>query len=54
MSRPGVSAPAAFGIPLAVVEAVARRIKQSGKLRIADIAEYNPHYDIDGEFSPCS
>ena len=44
---PGVSAPAAFGVPLCVVEALALRVKQSGKMRLADIAEFNPHYDID-------
>lgn len=44
---PGVSAPAAFGIPLTVVEAFVRRIKASGKLRLADMAEMNPEYDID-------
>lgn len=45
---PGVSAPAAFGIPLSVVEAFARRIKASGKLRLAELAEMNPEHDIDG------
>lgn len=44
---PGVSAPAAFGVPLAVVEAMVMRIGASGKLRAADIAEYNPEYDQD-------
>ncbi len=44
---PGVSAPAAFGVPLSVVEALALRVKQSGKMRLADIAEFNPDYDID-------
>ena len=44
---PGVSAPAAFGVPLCVVEALALRVKQSGKLRIADLAEFNPRFDID-------
>lgn len=44
---PGVSAPAAFGIPLTVVEAFVRRVKASGKLRLADMAEMNPEYDID-------
>lgn len=44
---PGVSAPAAFGIPLSVVEAFARHIKASGKLRLAELAEMNPEHDID-------
>src|SRR3546814_12598663 len=44
---PGVSAPAALGVPLYVVEAFTNRIKASGKLRLAEIAEMNPEYDID-------
>jgi formiminoglutamase len=34
-------------VPLAVVEACARRVKASGKLRLADLAEFNPTYDVD-------
>lgn len=45
---PGVSAPAPYGVPLPVIEACARRVKASGKLRLADIAEFNPGHDIDG------
>ncbi|WP_432258841.1 formimidoylglutamase [Cupriavidus sp. TMH.W2] len=44
---PGVSAPAAYGVPLPVVEAVALLARRSGKLRVADLAEYNPQYDRD-------
>jgi formiminoglutamase len=44
---PGVSAPAALGVPLAVVEAMVMRVRASAKLRAADIAEYNPQYDQD-------
>jgi formiminoglutamase len=44
---PGVSAPAALGIPLSVVEAMVVRVAASGKLRAADIAEYNPSLDQD-------
>ncbi len=44
---PGVSAPAARGIPLDVVEPLLDSIKHSGKLRLFDIAETNPDYDID-------
>ena len=45
---PGVSAPAPYGVPLPVVEACVLHAKASGKLRLADIAEFNPEYDIDG------
>ncbi|MGB6115367.1 MAG: formimidoylglutamase, partial [Comamonas sp.] len=45
---PGVSAPAPYGVPLPVVEACLLRVKASGKLRLADIAEFNPGHDIDG------
>ncbi|OZI49702.1 formimidoylglutamase [Bordetella genomosp. 4] len=44
---PGVSAPAAYGVPLTVIEEIALKVKQSGKLRLADLAECNPDYDID-------
>ena len=44
---PGVSAPNAFGVPMCVIEACAQRVKASGKLRLADIAEINPLFDID-------
>ncbi|WP_151638028.1 formimidoylglutamase [Noviherbaspirillum aerium] len=44
---PGVSAPAARGVPLEVVEPIADMIAVSGKLRLADIAELNPGRDID-------
>ncbi len=44
---PGVSAPAAYGVPMSVVEAFVERVKGSGKLRLADIAEMNPDFDID-------
>lgn len=44
---PGVSAPAPYGVPLSVIEACALHVKASGKLRLADIAEFNPEYDID-------
>ncbi|ORJ62400.1 formimidoylglutamase [Geothermobacter hydrogeniphilus] len=47
---PGVSAPATRGLPLEILEHLLERIRrQAGKkLRLADIAEYNPTYDIDG------
>ncbi|MBH0085663.1 formimidoylglutamase [Psychrobacter sp. SCQQ22] len=44
---PGVSAPAAFGIELGFVERMVRTIMTSGKVKIADIAEINPTFDID-------
>lgn len=44
---PGVSAPAALGVPLSVVEAMVGCIIDSSKLRVADIAEYNPWLDKD-------
>jgi len=45
---PGVSAPAAYGVPLPVVEALVDAAKATGKLRLADIAELNPAFDRDG------
>lgn len=45
---PGVSAPAAAGIGLDVVEAVIRRVVGSGMLVAADVAELNPRHDVDG------
>lgn len=45
---PGVSAPAAHGVAFEVVEALIGVVRRSGKLRVADIAEYNPTYDRDG------
>jgi formiminoglutamase len=44
---PGVSAPAARGVPLDVIEPLVDAVAQSGKLRLADMAEFNPAYDID-------
>lgn len=45
---PGVSAPAAYGVPLPVISAVCRQVVESGKLLHADVAELNPEFDIDG------
>ena len=45
---PGVSAPAAYGVPLPVISAVCRQVARSGKLLHLDIAELNPAFDIDG------
>ena len=44
---PGVSAPASRGVDLAVIEALINIVVKSGKVKLADIAEYNPNYDID-------
>jgi formiminoglutamase len=44
---PGVSAPAARGVGLEMIEPVIDLIAGSGKLRLADIAELNPGRDID-------
>lgn len=44
---PGVSAPAARGVPLDIVEAITDHVASSGKMRLADIAELNPDFDID-------
>lgn len=45
---PGVSAPAAFGVPLAVVERLLLRVCASPKLALLDVAEFNPVFDVDG------
>jgi formiminoglutamase len=44
---PGVSAPAVKGIDLNVFEPIFQAIKQTGKIRVFDVAECNPQYDLD-------
>jgi formiminoglutamase len=44
---PGVSAPAAYGVPLPVITAICRQVAASGKLFHLDVAELNPALDID-------
>lgn len=44
---PGVSAPAARGVALEVIEPLVALAAGSGKLRLADIAELSPPHDID-------
>ncbi|SDT15725.1 formimidoylglutamase [Pseudomonas oryzae] len=44
---PGVSAPAAHGVPLALLEPLIERLAASGKLLLAELAELNPEHDID-------
>jgi formiminoglutamase len=46
-TAPGVSAPAARGVPLEVLEPLVTAAARSGKLAAADIAELNPVFDID-------
>lgn len=44
---PGVSAPAAAGVQLSVLESIIDAAIASGKLKICDVAELNPRFDID-------
>ena len=46
-SAPGVSAPAALGVPLANVERLVSLVIDSGRLVAADVAELNPELDRD-------
>lgn len=46
-SAPGVSAPAARGIELAVLETLLDDVLASGKLWLAEVAELNPQFDPD-------
>ena len=48
---PGVSAPAAKGLSLDFVERCIEHIFKKGIVKMADIAETNPIYDIDGRSS---
>jgi formiminoglutamase len=43
-----VSAPAARGVGLDVLEPLVDAVCASGKVRLADIAEMNPRFDVDG------
>ncbi|MGA6209138.1 formimidoylglutamase [Nocardia testacea] len=45
---PGVSAPAAYGVPVEIIQRVCDRVSAAGKLAVVDIAELNPAFDIDG------
>lgn len=49
-TAPGVSAPAGRGVPLPELEQLLAFIRSVARdrLRVADIAEYNPNYDLDG------
>ncbi|MFC9994894.1 formimidoylglutamase [Nocardia sp. NPDC127526] len=44
---PGVSAPAAYGVPLEVIQRICDQAAVSGKLAAVDVAELNPSLDID-------
>jgi formiminoglutamase len=46
---PGVSAPAALGVPLAHIEQLVDQVLRSNRLVAADIAELNPPFDRDGQ-----
>lgn len=46
-AAPGVSAPAALGVEPALLERLAALVAGSGKVRVADVAELNPRFDID-------
>ena len=45
---PGVSAPAAYGVPLPLIAAAVQAAAGSGKLALLDVVELNPSLDIDG------
>ncbi len=45
---PGVSAPAALGVDAAIVERLVAAVVASGRVAIADVAELNPRFDVDG------
>lgn len=45
---PAVSAPAARGVPLDIVERLAAEVVGSGKLLAVDVVEFNPRFDADG------
>ncbi|RDB42982.1 formimidoylglutamase [Halomonas sp. DQ26W] len=45
---PGVSAPAAHGVSLALLEPLVVRLRDSQKLALVDLAELNPSFDVDG------
>ncbi|MGC8481725.1 MAG: arginase family protein, partial [Acidimicrobiales bacterium] len=50
-SMPAVSAPAPLGVPVSVIEEIIEVVRLSGKLAVADIAEFNPAFDPTGNGS---
>jgi formiminoglutamase len=53
-TAPGVSAPAAFGVPFPVIAAACRQAAASGKLALVDVVELNPEFDEDGATARCA
>lgn len=51
---PGVSAPAARGVPLHVVEALVAKVLSSGRVRLADIVELCPRRDQNDRSARCA
>ncbi|MGP4975622.1 formimidoylglutamase [Brachybacterium tyrofermentans] len=47
-TAPGVSAPAAYGVPLPLIAAAVQAAAGSGKLALLDVVELNPSLDVDG------
>lgn len=45
---PGVSAPASLGVSARAIVGAVRAVASSGKLRLMDVVELNPKYDVDG------
>ncbi|AKK05960.1 formiminoglutamase [Corynebacterium mustelae] len=45
---PGVSAPAGLGVELPIIHTVCVALAKTGKLRLVDVVELNPTYDVDG------
>ena len=46
-TAPGVSAPATLGVPLFVVERLARRVARTGKVTVLDVVGLVPRLDLD-------
>ncbi|MGP6173484.1 formimidoylglutamase [Corynebacterium sp. A21] len=44
---PGVSAPAAVGVDLARIRAIVKALACTGRLKLIDVVELNPRFDID-------
>lgn len=44
---PGVSSPAAVGVPLANIRAICKVLAETGKLGMVDVVELNPSLDVD-------
>ena len=46
-AAPGVSAPASLGVDFAKIRAMALAVAATGKLRLVDVVELNPDFDVD-------